>query len=101
MTTERPRAHDTGQTAEPLAFKLTAELGQLPPQRKGQYLTMTICGTTDDPAENGHWSSPERVQWRIDKAVAAERELCAVALQMLGMDEASAVIRARCTPQRA
>ena len=68
---------NTTETGQPLAVLSSDQLGQLPPQRKGQYLTMTICGTTDDPAENGHWSSPERVQWRIDKAVAAERERCA------------------------
>ena len=49
-------------------------VGPLPPQREGQYQTMTICGTSDDPAERGHWSSPAHVQWRIDKAVAEERE---------------------------
>jgi hypothetical protein len=49
-------------------------LGPLPPQREGQYLTMTICGPADDPAECGHWSSPAHVQRRIDKAVAAELE---------------------------
>ena len=30
MTTEQTQAHDTGHTAEPLALKLTAELGFLP-----------------------------------------------------------------------
>ena len=68
---------DTTETCQPLAVLSSEELGPLPPQRKGQYLTMTICGTTDDPAECGHWSSPERVQQRIAKAVAEERERCA------------------------
>ena len=59
---------------------LSAGLGQLPPQSEVQYLTMTICGTNDDPAECGHWSSPAHVRWRIDKAVAADRERICQAL---------------------
>ena len=60
--------------------RLNDGLGPLPPKREGQYLTMTICGTNDDPAECGHWSSPAHVQWQIDKAVAAERERWATLL---------------------
>ena len=59
---------------QPAALRLSEGLGPLPPQREGQYLTMTICGTNDDPAECGHWSSPQHVQWRIEKAIVAERE---------------------------
>lgn len=71
----RVRHHERmqmGQTDQPA--KVNAWCGPLPPQREGQYQTMTICGTSDDPAERGHWSSPAHVQWRIDKAVAEERE---------------------------
>jgi hypothetical protein len=74
MTTKDTDTHSPVPSTEPLALRLSEGLGPLPPQREGQYLTMTICGTNDDPAECGHWSSPAHVKWRIDTAVAAERE---------------------------
>ena len=75
-------------TTEPTLAKvqLTEGLGPLPPQREGQYLTMTICGTKDDPAECGHWSSPAHVQWRIDKAVTEDRERCAKLVEQVADD---------------
>jgi hypothetical protein len=82
---------NTTKTSQPLALGSTEGLGPLPPQREGQYLTMTICGTNDDPAECGHWSSPAHVQWRIDKAVAAERARCAAIARRWGETHADGV----------
>ncbi len=50
--------------------------GPLPEQKEGQYLTMTITGEDSDPAERGHWSSPDHVRMTVAAAVAVERERC-------------------------
>jgi hypothetical protein len=55
--------------ATPRVDRPVEVFGPLPPQREGQYLTMTICGTGADPSERGHWESPAHVQQRIDGAV--------------------------------
>lgn len=61
----------------------TAEVRELPPQHPGQARTMLICETKKTvSAEIGHWYSPEKVA----ELLAEEREACAVAAWMAGMD---------------
>ena len=66
-------------------------------------MNITVDGRGDSVAADGTWYGYTADQMRAYAAdqVSAERERCAVALQMLGMAGAAAVIRARCTPQRA
>jgi len=59
-------------------------MGPLPEQKEGQYLTMTICDTTADPSERGHWSSPDHVRQMVAAAVAVERERCARICERVG-----------------
>lgn len=55
-------------------------------ETRKQYLTMLICGETDDPGERGHWSSPEHVKQQVDAAVAKERQRCAKICEQVYQD---------------
>ena len=65
------------------AGPLEASVRELPPQHPGQARTMLVCETDwTESTEVGHWYSPEKVT----ELLSEEREACAVAAWMAGMD---------------